>query len=186
MPGTPLVSFYPSARTRTQTFHGSINLLPSVPETLRKIHWENARRCTGEGREIICRPGPASYTHTHISTHTRRGHLHTHTHKHGEEIKLQLCASTASYNFAADFFFTSFLFPVTIIPSPLFLQFLFGAISGFFRLPCSATPPDYVFWPTLKGVDAKLCCYFSPYCQSTPPVAFACARWLYGSVRGSF
>lgn len=44
-------------------------------------------------------------THTHISTHTRRGHLHTHTHKHGEEIKLQLCASTASYNFAAVFFF---------------------------------------------------------------------------------
>lgn len=38
-------------------------------------------------------------------THTRRGHLHTHTHTHGEEIKLQLCASTASYNFAADFFF---------------------------------------------------------------------------------
>jgi len=46
--GTPLVSFYPSARTRTQTFHGSINLLPSVPETLRKIHWENARRCNVE------------------------------------------------------------------------------------------------------------------------------------------
>lgn len=35
--------FTGSIQTRTQTFHGSINLLPSVAETLRKIHWENAR-----------------------------------------------------------------------------------------------------------------------------------------------
>jgi len=91
-------------------------------------------------------------------------------------------------------FFTSFLFPVTIISSPPFLQFLFGAISGFFRLPCSATPPDYVFWPTLKGVDAKLCRYtffrifLWPVCTSTFPHGkhFACVSYSGGSVGGSF
>lgn len=45
--------FTGSIQTRTQTFHGSINLLPSVAETLRKIHWEMLARCRKEKRNYL-------------------------------------------------------------------------------------------------------------------------------------
>lgn len=159
---TPLVSFYLWARTRTQTFHGSINLLPSVPETLRKIHWENARRCNVEGKEIICGPEPATAPTRMQKAPTQTSHLHT----FGKEIKLHKYANVASNNFVADFFFFLPIPSYNHFFALAFLQFLFAAISGFFRLPFSATPPDYVFWPTSQGVDAKLCRYYPFFAHS--------------------